>query len=68
MEWANECNCNSGKTNFESIEFNTTNSRIEIVCGKCHGTIYWWPISTEQIVPVAARGTKKSSAILVETD
>ena len=53
---------------FESIEFNTTNSRIEIVCGKCHGAICWWPISTEQIVPVAAGRIKKLSAVQVELD
>jgi hypothetical protein len=63
LEWANDFNCNLGKPNFDSIEFHTTSSRIEIVCGKCHGVICWWPISIEQGVPMAARGTKKSSAI-----
>jgi hypothetical protein len=69
LEWANECICNSGKPNFNSIEFIVKNSKIEIICGKCLGTICWWPISTEQVVPVVARGTKKSSAaITVEID
>ena len=67
MQWVAERICNSGKPNFDQIEFSLNNSRIEIVCGKCHGTICWWPISTEQIVPVAARGTKKSSAIPTRT-
>ena len=63
LQWTEECNCNSGKTNFDSIEFHTTSSKLEIVCGKCHGVICWWPISTEQVVPMAVRVTKKSSAI-----
>ena len=61
LQWAKECFCNSGKTNFDAIEFSTNSSRIEIVYGKCHGTICWWPISTEQIVSIAARGTKEKS-------
>jgi len=68
LQWAKECICNAGKTNFDVIEFNTNSSRIEIVCGKCHGVICWWPISTEQIVPLAARGTKKFLAIPTTTD
>jgi hypothetical protein len=63
LQWVNECICNSGKPNFDQIEFGFNNSRIELLCGKCHGMICWWPISTEQIVPIAALGTKKSSAI-----
>jgi hypothetical protein len=63
LEWANECKCNSGKPNFDAIEFSPNNSRIELVCGKCHGVICWWPISTEQTAPSAARGTKKSLEI-----
>lgn len=49
MQWTKECKCNSGKTNFDTIEFGTNPSRIEIVCSKCHGVICWWPISTEQV-------------------
>jgi hypothetical protein len=63
LEWVNECNCNSGKPNFDAIEFSTNNARIELVCGKCHGVICWWPISTEQTASLAAHGTKKSSTI-----
>jgi hypothetical protein len=63
LQWTEECNCNSGKPNFDVIEFSTTNSRIELVCGKCHCVICWWPISTEQTSPSAAHGTKKSSPI-----
>jgi hypothetical protein len=63
LEWACECNCKSGKPNFDAIEFSTNNSRIEVVCGKCRGVILWWPISTEQIAPIVAQGTKKSLAI-----
>ena len=47
MQWTKECICNVGKINFDAIEFSTNNSRIETVCGKCHGVICWWPISTE---------------------
>jgi hypothetical protein len=61
MQWTKECTCNSGKTNFDAIEFNTNNLRMEIVCGKCHGTICWWPISTEQVVSIAAQATKEKS-------
>jgi len=67
MQWTKECKCNSGKPNFDAIEFITNTSRIEIVCGKCHDVICWWSISTEQTVPMAARGTKKSSAVLAES-
>jgi hypothetical protein len=63
MQWTKECTCNAGKTNYDAIEFSTNNSRIQLVCGICQGVICWWPISTEQIVPLAARGTKKSLAI-----
>ena len=64
MEWIKECICNAGKTNFDAIEFSTNNSRIQIICGICHGMVCWWSISTDQIVSTAAAGTKKSSAIL----
>jgi hypothetical protein len=47
----------------DAIEFNTNNSRIELLCGKCHGVICWWPISTIQTSSLAAHGAKKSSAI-----
>ena len=67
MEWSKECVCNSGKPSFDAIEFILNSSRIKIVCGKCLGMICWWPISTQQSVPLAARGTKKSSAILTRT-
>lgn len=60
---ANGCVCNSGKPNFDSIEFIVKNSRLQVVCGKCLDIICWWPISIEQIVPVAAHGTRKLSAI-----
>jgi hypothetical protein len=63
LEWINESNCNSGKPSFEAIEFSTNNSKIELVCGKCHGVICWWPINTVQPASLAAYGTKKSSAI-----
>jgi hypothetical protein len=68
MQWTNECVCNSGKPSFDAIEFITKNSRIEIVCSECLGVICWWPISTEQIVPIAARGINKLSAIPATTD
>jgi hypothetical protein len=63
LEWANGCVCNLGEPNFDSMEFHTTSSRIEIVCGKCLSIICWWPINTEQGVPLSAPRTKKSSAI-----
>jgi hypothetical protein len=66
LEWSKECICNSEKTCFDAIEFGTNSSRIELLCGKCNGLICWWPISTEQVFPMAARGTKKSSAVPVE--
>lgn len=55
---------NSGQPSFKAIEFNTNNSRMEIVCGNCHGVICWWPINTEQIVPTTVRGTKKSLKLI----
>ena len=58
MQWTKECICNAGKPNFDAIEFSTNNSRIELVCGKCHGVICWWPISTEQIAPFSGHGIK----------
>lgn len=58
-----ECNCNSEKPNFDVIEFSTNNSRIELACGKCHGVICWWSISTIQTFSLAAHAAKKSSAI-----
>ena len=64
LEWTKECTCNSGQPSFEAIEFNTNNSRMEIICGSCDGVICWWPINTEQIVSTAARGTKKSSKLI----
>jgi hypothetical protein len=63
LEWVNECNCNSGKPNFDETEFGANSSRIEIACSRCHAVICWWPISTEQTAPLAAHGSKKSSAI-----
>jgi len=45
-------------TKDDAIEFCTNNSRIEIVCGKCHGMIYWWPISTEQVALLDEHRTK----------
>jgi hypothetical protein len=67
MQLSEECICNSGKTNFDSIEFHTTSSRLEIVCGKCHGIICWWPISTEKILALGARGKEKSFMIPAKT-
>lgn len=61
MQWTKECKCNSGKTNFDAIEFSTNNSRIEILCGKCHGVICWWPISIQHIVLPGERVTKEKS-------
>ena len=61
MQWTKECICNVGKINFDAIEFSTNNSRIEIVCGKCHGVICWWPISTEQVAPFGEYRTKEKS-------
>ena len=58
MQWTKECICNSGKPNFDAIEFSTNNSRIELVCGKCHSVIYWWHISTEQIPVLDEHRTK----------
>jgi hypothetical protein len=49
LAWTKECICNSGKPNFDAIEFSTNNSRMEIVCGNCRGVICWWPINIEQI-------------------
>jgi hypothetical protein len=57
MQWTEECLCNLGKPNFDVVEFNTTRSRIELLCGKCHSMICWWPISTEQ---------KKKSLVIQE--
>jgi hypothetical protein len=67
LEWTKECTCNFGKPNFEAIEFNTNNSRMEIVCGACHSIICWWPISTEQVVPISDHRTQKSLAIPART-
>jgi hypothetical protein len=61
LQWIEECACNSGKTNFEAIEFSTNNSRMELVCGKCHGVICWWHLSTEQIEPFDELRTKEKS-------
>lgn len=67
MQWTEGCVCNSGKPGFDAIEFIADNLRISIVSGKCLGTICWWPIIAEQIVQVAAHGTKKSLAIPART-
>jgi len=67
LQWAEECVCNSGKTNFDAIQFSTSNSRIEIVCGKCHGVICWWPISTEQIVPPLDEHKTKEKTLAIPT-
>ena len=45
LQWVN-----SGNTNFDAIKFNTNNSRIEIVCGKCYNVICCCPINTEQVL------------------
>jgi hypothetical protein len=51
LQWTKECVCNSGKPNFDAIEFSANSSKIVIVCGKCHSMMCWWPISAEQIAP-----------------
>ena len=51
LQWTKECVCNSGKPNFDAIEFSANSSKIVIVCGKCHGMTCWWPINTEEIAP-----------------
>ncbi|MGH9974289.1 MAG: hypothetical protein ACRD8Z_00420 [Nitrososphaeraceae archaeon] len=61
MEWTKECTCNAGKPSFEAIEFNSNNSRMEIVCGKCHGTICWRSINTDQISTPDENKTKEKS-------
>ena len=61
MQWTRECICNSGKPNFDAIEFGTNNSRIELVCGKCHGIICWWHISTERIALLDEHRIKEKS-------
>lgn len=68
LEWTKECVCNSGKPDFDTIEFNTNNSRMEIVCGNCQGVICWRPISTEQIVSTTVHGTQKSSMTMTKTN
>ena len=64
MEWIEECNCNSGKPSFDAIEFILNSSKLKIVCCKCLGLICWWPLSTQQVVSAAARGTRKSSKLI----
>jgi hypothetical protein len=50
--------------NFDAIEFSTNSSRIQLICGKCHRMICWWPISTEHIMlPDERRPKEKSLAI-----
>ena len=67
MQWTKDCVCNAGKTNFDSIEFSTNNSRIALVCGKCRGMICWWPISIEQVAPSGEhRAIEKSLAIPID--
>jgi hypothetical protein len=61
LEWTKVCICNSGKPNFDATEFSTNNSRIQLVCGKCHGVICWWPISTDQIIALDESRTKEKS-------
>ena len=62
LQWTKECVCNSGKPNFDAIEFSANSSKIVIVCGKCHGMICWWSISTEQIAtPLDEHRTKEKS-------
>ena len=63
MQWTKGCICNSGKTNFDAIEFSTNSSRIELFCGKCHGIICWWPINIEQITPFSGHGIKERSLV-----
>lgn len=61
LQWTKECICNSGKTSFDAIEFSTNNSRIALICGKCHGVVCWWPISTEQAAQSEERASPKIS-------
>ncbi len=58
LEWTKGCTCNSGKPNFDAIEFNTNNSRMEILCGNCSSVICWWPINTEQIATLGESKNK----------
>jgi hypothetical protein len=52
------------KAKFDLMEFSTNNSKIELVCGKCHGVICWWHISTEQIPLLDQDRTKVRSLII----
>ena len=63
LQWTKECVCNSGKPNFDAIEFSANSSKIVIVCGKCHSMICWWPISTEQIAPPLDEHRKKEKSL-----
>lgn len=61
LQWTKECVCNSGKPNFDAIEFSANSSKIVIVCGKCHGMICWWPIGPEQIAPHSMNTERKKN-------
>lgn len=67
MQWAKQCICNSGRMCFDAIEFGTKSTRIELFCGKCHGMICWWPISTEQVVPPLERHRTKDKSLASPT-
>ena len=64
MQWTKEFVCSSGKPNFDSLEFSTNSSRIELLCGKCHRMICWWPISTEQIMTLDKQRSKEKSLVI----
>ena len=67
MQWTEECVCNSGRPNFDLIEFSTNSSRIEILCGKCHCVICWWPISIVQVMALDKQRIKEEKSVVVHT-
>jgi hypothetical protein len=52
MGHAKECNCDHGITNFRSVKFEISGSRILLKCTECNGIVDWWEqSSTKKLMP-----------------
>jgi len=47
-----ECKCSHGITSFKFVRFEINDSRIEMECNICNGTVGWWdePVSKKKFI------------------
>jgi hypothetical protein len=53
MHWTEDCICNRNMINSKLIEFDLSNSRVELRCRSCNGLVGWWdvPSGVKKIMP-----------------